>query len=85
MVSQENEKSTQLLVMLSKVLEEIMSNRIYKHMEKMNQFYKCQYGFREKHDCKQAIMSLVGKIIHGMNKGQLTIALFLIYKKHLIH
>ena len=43
----------------------------------MNQFYKCQYGFRVKHNCEQAIMNLVGKIIHGMNKGQLTIALFL--------
>ena len=46
-------------------------------MEKMNQFYKCQYRFREKHNCEQAIMNLVCKIIHGMNKGQLIIALFL--------
>ena len=39
----------------------------------MHQFYKCQYGFR----AKQVIMNLVGKIIHEMNKGQLTISLFL--------
>ena len=43
----------------------------------MNQYYKCQYGFSEKHNCEQTIMNLVGKIIHGMNKGQLTIAAFL--------
>ena len=43
----------------------------------MHQFYKCQYGFRAKHNCEQAIMSLVGKIIHRMNKGQLTISPFL--------
>ena len=43
----------------------------------MHQFYKYQYGFRAKHNCEQAIMNLVGKVIHGMNKGQLKISLFL--------
>ena len=72
-----NYRPISLLVMLYKVLEKIMSNRIYKHMEKTNWFYKCQNGFRETHNCEQTIMNLVGKIVHGMNKEQLTIALFL--------
>ena len=66
-----------LLATLSKVLEKLMSTRIYKYIEKMHQFSKCQYGLRANHNCEQAIMNLVGKIIHGMNSGKLTVSLYL--------
>ena len=36
-------------------------------MEDTNQFYKSQHGFRAKRSCEQAIMDLLGKILHGLN------------------
>ena len=36
-------------------------------MEDTNQFYKSQYGFRAKRSCEQAMMDLLGKILHGPN------------------
>ena len=36
-------------------------------MEDTYQFYKSQYGFRAKRGCEQAIMDLLGKILHGLN------------------
>ena len=35
-------------------------------MEDTNQFYKSQYGLRAKRSCKQAIMDLLIKILHGL-------------------
>ena len=54
-----------------------MSNRMYEDMEKQTKFINVNIGLEKKRNCEQAIMNLVGKIIHGMNKGQLTKALFL--------
>ena len=45
-------------------------------MEKTNQLYESQYGFQAKRSCEQAIMDLIGKILHGVNNKKVTLALF---------
>ena len=72
-----NYRPVSLIVILSEVLEKKMSTRIYKHMEKCINSINANIGLEQKHNCEQTIMNLGGKIIHGMNKGQLTISLFL--------
>ena len=46
-------------------------------MEKINQLYKSQYDFQAKRSCKEAIMDLIGKILHGLNNKKVTLTLFI--------
>ena len=52
-----------LLIMISKILEEIIYSTVYKFLEKENILYKSQYGLRSKHSCKQAFIELTGKLL----------------------
>ena len=46
-------------------------------MEKTIQLYKSQYGFQTKRRCEQAIMDLIGKILHELHNKKVTLALFI--------
>ena len=72
-----NYRPISLLVMLSKVVEKLCPIENINICKKWINSINVNMGLEEKHNCEQAIMNLVGKIIQGMNKGQLTIALFL--------
>ena len=55
-----NYRPISLLVTISKVLEKIIYKRLYKFINKHDILYQSQYGFRNKHSCKQAILELTG-------------------------
>ena len=46
-------------------------------MDKNNQFYNSQYGFRSQHLCKNAIAKLVGNILKNKENDKTTFSLFL--------
>ena len=60
-----NYRPISLLVTISKVLEKIIYKRLYKFINKHDILYQSQYGFRNKHSCKQAILELTGQILHA--------------------
>ena len=50
-------------------------------MDKNNIIYEYQFGFRQKHSTKQAIISLINKITSCIDSGDLMIGVFLDLKK----
>ena len=47
-----NYRPISLLITISKILEKIIYKRTYEFLDKNNQFYNSQYGFRSQHSCE---------------------------------
>ena len=58
-----NYRPISLLITISKILEKIIYKRTYEFLDKHNQFYSSQYGFRSQHSYEKAIAELVGNIL----------------------
>ena len=72
-----NYRPISLLITLSKLLEKIIYKQMYNHLERTNQLYKSQCGFRSKHSCGNAISELVGEIVKSNDKNKFMISVFL--------
>ena len=66
-----------LLLTLSKLLEKVIYKRVYSFLDKTNQIYKSQYGFRSGHSCENAVGELIGAILKGFQSNKYTVGLFL--------
>ena len=62
---------------MSKILEKIVYKWTYTFLEKTNQLYNSQYGFRAKHSCEQAVSELLSEIVKGQEQNKMTVAIFL--------
>ena len=54
-----------------------MYKRTYGHLEKNEQLYKSQYGFRSNHSCEHAVSELVGEVLKANDCNKYTISVFL--------
>ena len=72
-----NYRPISLLITISKILEKLVYKRTYSFLEKTNQIYKSQYGFRSQHSCENAVSELVSEVTKGFQNGLYTAALFL--------
>ena len=72
-----NYRPISLLITISKILEKLVYKRTYLFLEKTNQIYKSQYGFRSQHSCENAVSELASEVIKGFQDGLYTAALFL--------
>ena len=72
-----NYRPISLLITVSKILEKIMYSRVYSFLDKTNQFFDSQYGFRTNHSCENAISELLGHIIKGKENNKSTACVFL--------
>ena len=66
-----------LLLTISKLLEKLVYKRLYTFLTDCNQIYQSQYGFRSNHSCEQAMSELLGAILKGQEKNEITAAIFL--------
>ena len=66
-----------LLLTISKLLEKLVYKRLYNFLTDCNQLYQSQYGFRSNHSCEQAVSELLGAILKGHEKNEITVAIFL--------
>ena len=66
-----NYRPISLLITVSKILEKIMYSRVYSFLDKTNQFFDSQYGFRTNHSCENAISELLGHIIKGKENNKI--------------
>ena len=55
------------LITLSKLLEKVIYQRIYKYLETKSILYPSQYRFHNKRSCKQAICELTGYVLQSKN------------------
>ena len=72
-----NYRPISLLLTLSKLLEKVVYRRIYTFLNKTNQLFCSQYGFRTGHSCNQAICELVGVVAKNIEKNWTTVCVFL--------
>ena len=76
-----NYRPISVLSFFSKILEKIMYNHVLHFMDMHDIFYERQFGFREKHSTQQAIITLVDRITHSLDRGDIVISVFLDLKK----
>ena len=72
-----NYRPISLLITPSKLLEKIVYKRVYQFLEKMEQIFPSQYGFRTSHSCENAVSKLLSTIIKGKEQSLCTVSLFL--------
>ena len=68
-----NYQPISLLMTISKILEKVVYNRVYKFLTDTWQIYECQYRFRSEHSCEHAIGQLVGYVIKNLEQRTDTI------------
>ena len=61
----------------SKILERIIYNRPYDHLNSDNILYKKQFGFQKGHSAEHAILQLVDQISNSFEKNLFTLADFI--------
>ena len=62
---------------ISKVLEKVVYDRVYRFLTDTGQIYECQYGIRSHHSCEHAIGQLVAHVIKNLELKKDTISVFL--------
>ena len=72
-----NYRPISLLITTLKVLEKITYKRVYSYLERNNILYNSQYEFRTNHNCEQAIMELVSRLLHAKERGEYSVGIFL--------
>ena len=72
-----NYRPISLLLTLSKLLEKIVCEKVYRFLDNTNQIYVSQYGFRRGHSCGNAISELVIAVLKGFQSNKYTVGVFL--------
>jgi len=76
-----NYRPISLLTTISKVLERIIHIRTVNFLKHNNIFSKFQFGFREKHSTIHALLTLVEKVTHALDKLSHMVGIFLDFSK----
>ena len=76
-LNKNNYRPISLLLTISKILEKVVYSQTYTFMEKTNQFYEGQYGFRTKYSCENAVQNLLSDIVKGESLNKITKAIYL--------
>ena len=72
-----NYRPVSVLPCVSKILEKIMYNRVYKYLTESNLLFQKQFGFREGHSTSHAIVNLVSNIYNSFKKNKFTLHVFI--------
>ena len=76
-----NYRPISLLSCFSKIYEKVMHARLTKHLKANNILYASQYGFRAGHGCEHALLEAQNKILHSLERKQITALLLLDFSK----
>ena len=72
-----NYRPVSVLNVFLKVYEKLFYNRLLKYLNKHKILYELQFGIREKHSTKLALICLIEKIISAIERNAFTIAVLL--------
>ena len=72
-----NYRPISILPVISKVLERIMYNRIYKHVTENNLLYHKQFGFKKNNSTSYAIIELINQIAESFDAKTFTLGVFI--------
>jgi hypothetical protein len=76
-----NYRPVSILPILSKVFERVIYNRLHKFIDDNNLIYNLQFGFRAKYNTTMALLTLIDKIVAGIDKNEMTLGTFLDFSK----
>lgn len=76
-----NYRPISILPCFSKVFERVIYDRLMKFIEEKHLLFENQFGFRQNHGTTLALITLVNKIVTGMNKNEKTLGTFLDFRK----
>ena len=66
-----------LLPAFGKLLEKVVSVRVIDYLDNNNLISNCQFGFRKNFSTEYAILDLYEKMLHNLDKGLSSCAIFL--------
>ena len=72
-----NYRLISILPVFSKVLERIMHNRIYNHLDSKGLLYEKQYGFQRNNSTEHVILQLTRDITSSFKKVEYTLGVFI--------
>ena len=72
-----NYRPISILPVFSKVLERIMYNRVYNHLDSKGLLYEKQFGFQRNNSTEHAILQLTRDITSSFEKGEYTLGVFI--------
>ena len=72
-----NYRPISILPVFSKVLERIMYNRVYNHLDSKGVLYEKQFGFQRNNSTEHAILQLTRDITDSFEKGEYTRGVFI--------
>ena len=76
-----NYRPISLLSVYSKIFEKIIYSRVYAYLVKYNLIYAKQFGFRSKHSCNHAIISLTEHVKKLLDEGHVVCGIFVDLEK----
>ena len=76
-----NYRPISLLSIFNRIFEKMMSIRLKNFLQKHDVLYQNQYGFRENHSTKHAILDLVNQIQINMGQSKYTCGIFIDLRK----
>ena len=72
-----NFRPISLLPVISKILEKIVYDRVFKFLDKNNFFYKNQFGFRPNHSTEMSANVLIDKVANALEDKSKVLTVFL--------
>ena len=75
---------TSCLLILSKISEKFVTNRLCKYLDTNHLLYKHQYGFQSGRSTLHPLLHIVDFIPKALNDNEIVVAVFLDLQKHLI-
>ena len=72
-----NYRPISILPVFSKVLERIMYNRVYNHLDSKGLLYEKQFGFQRNNSTEHTILQLTRDITDSFEKGEYTLGVFI--------
>ena len=68
---------TSILPVFSKILERMMYNRVYNHLDSKDLLYEKQFGFQRNNSTEHSILKLIRDITGSFEKGESTLGVFI--------
>ena len=72
-----NYRPISILPQISKIFEKIINKQLISFLNKYNILNKHQYGFRENHSTKMALIDLINNILNSIDDGEVVLGMFL--------
>ena len=77
----DNYRSISVLSPIAKIFEKILCKSIVEYFDSNNLFSPTQHGFRAKHSCESALLTLVNTLKNKIDDKKISLALFIDFKK----